>query len=173
MKRLKYLLIFIVFSIITLSIYQLWPEPMLAEDAIIDKIIVVKSARKMTVYSEGNELKSYRISLGKEPTGKKEYEGDNKTPEGIYTINDKNPNSGYHLNLGISYPDSKDIEHANYLGKPPGGAIKIHGLRNEIGVIGKSHRLQDWTAGCIAVTNEEVEELYRCVPIGTEIEIRP
>lgn len=105
--------------------------------------------------------------------GHKEFEGDKKTPEGVYRIDDKNPNSGYHKNLGVSYPNDADIAHADSLGKPPGGAIKIHGLRNGCGILGKFHRWADWTMGCIAVTNSEMDELYNAVKIGATIDIRP
>jgi len=127
----------------------------------------------MLVYSNGELIKTYKISLGKQPVGAKEFEGDKKTPEGFYFINDKNPNSGYHKNLGISYPDNDDMEYARHLGKPAGGDIKIHGIRNKIGIIGKFHRWFDWTEGCVAVTNEEIDELYEAVKIGTNIEIKP
>ena len=125
----------------------------------------------MKVFSNRELLKTYKISLGKKPIGKKEFEGDKRTPEGIYYINDKNSESGYHLNLGISYPNELDKEHADKMNKKPGGLINIHGLKNGIGFIGKFHRFFDWTLGCIAVTNKEIEELYENVPIGTEIEI--
>lgn len=118
----------------------------------------------------GNRLvKTYRISLGKNPVGHKQHQGDGKTPEGLYYINAKNPNSQFHLNLGISYPNNEDRRNSS----DPGGDIKIHGLKNGNGFIGKFHRLLDWTNGCIAVTNEEMEELYEAVPIGTAIEINP
>ena len=94
-----------------------------------------------------------------------------KTPEGIYYINDRNPNSICYLNLGISYPNEFDIKNARENNKSPGGDIKIHGLPNGYGFIGKFHRWKDWTWGCIAVTNREMKELYDNVPIGTEIEI--
>ena len=103
----------------------------------------------------------------------KEFEGDKKTPEGLYINNDKNPNSGYHKNLGISYPKKDNIENAKRLGKPTGGDVKIHGLRNKTGFISKFHRWSDWTLGCIAVTDEEIDELYNAVKIGTKIEIKP
>ena len=125
----------------------------------------------MIVYSNGDELKTYKISLGREPVGKKEFEGDKKTPKGFYFINDKNSNSEFHLNLGISYPNESDKKNAEKLNKNPGGQIKIHGLKNGLGFIGKFHRFFDWTLGCIAVTNKEIEELYKNIPIGTEIEI--
>lgn len=127
----------------------------------------------MKVYSEGVLLKTYRISLGRSPIGHKQFEGDCKTPEGIYSIDGRNPNSTFHKNLGISYPNEKDLEKAKSLGKPAGGDIKIHGLRNGRGYISKFHRWKDWTAGCIAVTDTEIEELYDAVKIGAEIQIYP
>lgn len=144
----------------------------LPDDIQIDRILVVKSKRLLHVYKDKKLIKTYQIALGSAPVGHKEFEGDGKTPEGIYTINDKNPNSSYYLNLGISYPNEADKVHASKFGKSPGGDIKIHGLKNGLGFIGKLHREIDWTQGCIAVTNEEIDELYKAVPIGTEIEIR-
>lgn len=127
----------------------------------------------MTVYVNGAPLKTYYIALGREPVGKKRFEGDKKTPEGVYYINDKNPHSAYHLNLSISYPNKEDIAYAKKHNRSPGSLIKIHGLKNGLGFIGKFHRIRDWTLGCIAVTNNEIEELYRYIPIGAQIEIRP
>lgn len=127
----------------------------------------------MHVYSNQNLVKIYKISLGKNPVGKKEFEGDSKTPEGIYYINDKNHNSSYYKNLGISYPNQSDLKHSKKLGKPVGDGIKIHGLKNGFGYIGKLHRWMDWTAGCIAITNQEIDELYNSVKIGSRIEIKP
>ena len=118
-------------------------------------------------------IKAYKVSLGKHPIGHKEMEGDSKTPEGHYTIDSKNPNSAYYLNLGISYPSLADRQRAKGEGKNPGGDIKIHGMKNGYGFIGKLHRLINWTDGCIALTNEEMEELYHLVDIGTPIEIKP
>ncbi|MEM9673874.1 MAG: L,D-transpeptidase family protein [Bacteroidota bacterium] len=145
----------------------------LPEDVVIDQIVVEKSRRRMYVYSGDSLLKTYLIALGFNPVGHKEVEGDGKTPEGLYHIDSKNPNSAYHLNLGISYPNEQDRIHAEAIGQSPGGDIKIHGLKNGVGFIGSAHRQTDWTAGCVAVTNEEMEELYRSVPIGTPIEIKP
>ena len=99
--------------------------------------------------------------------------GDERTPEGLYFINEKNPGSGYHKNLGISYPDAQDREEAERNGHNPGGQIKIHGIKNGLGWIGRFHLLVNWTDGCVAVTNKEIDELYRAVPIGTPIEINP
>jgi murein L,D-transpeptidase YafK len=118
-------------------------------------------------------IKSYQIALGKNPTGPKQFEGDFRTPEGLYYINDKNPNSKYHKNLGISYPNEKDLQNAKKQGKKPGGQIKIHGLPKNLSWLGKLHVLVDWTKGCIAVTNEEIDELYEIIEIGTPVEIKP
>jgi murein L,D-transpeptidase YafK len=167
-KTIKYVILVIFVGIFG---FYLWPEKKLDTSKKIDKILVIKHERKLIVYSNGNVLKTYKISLGKIPVGKKEYEGDKKTPEGLYFINGKSTNSDFHLNIGISYPNESDKKHAEKLSRNPGGQIKIHGLKNGLGFIGKFHRLYDWTLGCIAVTNKEIEELYNNVSIGTEIEI--
>jgi len=142
-------------------------------DPFIDSIVVTKSRRLMRVYSNGKLFKIYKVSLGKQPVGAKMIQGDKKTPEGIYFIDEKNPNSNFHKSLGISYPNEKDIENAARLGKPVGGNIKIHGLKNEAAFLDKFHHWFDWTAGCIAVTNKEIDELYETVKIGARIEIYP
>ncbi|MEI7596148.1 MAG: L,D-transpeptidase family protein [Bacteroidota bacterium] len=157
----------------TLFVYYFYPESQLSSNIKIDSIVICKSKRELLAYSNGRLIKTYKVSLGKNSIGDKEFEGDKKTPEGIYYINAKNPNSGYYKNLGISYPNEQDIEYSRKLGKPTGGDIKIHGLRNGIGFIGKFQRWFDWTAGCIALTNKEVDELYNNVEIGTKIEIIP
>jgi murein L,D-transpeptidase YafK len=156
-----------------LTVYYFYPEDKLPADTQIDKLVVYKSKRQLLAYSNGQLVKIYKISLGREPIGDKEFEGDKKTPEGMYTIYDKNPHSIAHKNLGISYPNENDILHAKDMKKSPGGAIKIHGLYNGTGLLSKFHRLYDWTNGCIAVTDEEIDELYNAVKIGTEIEIKP
>ncbi|MBS4013615.1 MAG: L,D-transpeptidase family protein [Bacteroidetes bacterium] len=173
MRKSKIIWLIIFLPFLGLIIYYFSPEKKLPADIQIDKLVVLKSKRQMLAYSEGQLVKTYKISLGKQPIGAKEFQGDKKTPEGLYFINDKNPHSGYHKNLGISYPNKEDINKARTLGKPPGGDIKIHGLRNKAGLIGKFHRWIDWTLGCIAVTNQEMDELYYAVKIGTPIEIRP
>lgn len=148
-------------------------QPALPNHVRIDKLLVYKSKREMHALSGGSLVKIYPISLGKNPIGHKEFEGDMKTPEGIYTINDRSLESGYHKNLGISYPNEKDIKHAQAHGKSAGGAIKIHGLKNGLGYIGERHLLSDWTHGCIAVTNQEMDELFALVVDNAEIEILP
>lgn len=170
-RRIIWLTIFLTF--LGLTVYYFYPEDKLPTDTQIDKLVVYKSKRQLLAYSNGQLVKTYKISLGRQPIGDKEFEGDKKTPEGLYFINNKNPNSGYHKNLGISYPNKDDIENAKRLGKPTGGDVKIHGLRNKTGFISKFHRWFDWTLGCIAVTDEEIDELYNAVKIGTEIEIKP
>lgn len=153
--------------------YQFFTDNDLPGRTQIDRLVVRKSERRLEAYAKGKLVKTYTIALGKEPLGDKRFQGDNKTPEGLYTINDKNPYSGYHKNLGISYPNASDRREAARLGQPVGGDIKIHGLPNKTPFIGKWHRLMDWTAGCIAVTNKEIDELYKAVPVGTPIEILP
>ncbi|WP_312192687.1 L,D-transpeptidase family protein [Sphingobacterium sp.] len=170
---LKSIIAFIVLLIGGLTVYNLYPEPVLDKNEKVDKLIVYKSKRQLQAYAHGKLLKTYRISLGGQPTGAKEFEGDLKTPEGLYAINDKNQYSGYHKNLGVSYPNEKDIAKAKSLGKEPGGDIKIHGIRNGLGFIGKLQRCIDWTYGCMALTNSEIDELFQAVPIGTPIEINP
>lgn len=156
-----------------LTVYYFFPEEKLPADIQIDRLVVFKSKRQLLAYSNRQLVKTYKISLGRNPIGAKEIEGDKKTPEGLYFINDKNPYSGYHKNLGISYPNQDDIANAKRLGKRTGGDVKIHGLRNKTGFIGKFHRWTDWTYGCLAVTDEEIDELFRAVKIGTQIEINP
>ena len=138
----------------------------------IDRILVEKSARRLFTFRKANQIKSYRIALGWNPLGAKTEEGDMKTPEGIYKINGRNPQSSFHSALHICYPSDEDDKHAPARGVPPGVEVMIHGLQNGRGWIGALHRWKDWTAGCIAVTDEEIEELWRVTPDGTTIEIR-
>ena len=139
----------------------------------IDKIVVLKSQRKMMVYQNNQLLKTYTIALGLQPVGKKHFEGDYKTPEGNYYIESKNQHSAYHRNLGVSYPNAQDQSYAKAKNKRAGGEIKIHGLGKKQQQFGKLHFLVDWTHGCIAVDNQEIEELYKHVAIGTPIDIEP
>ncbi len=145
----------------------------LPPEKFIDSIAVVKHKREMYIYNSGKVLKIYKIALGLQPVGAKHYKGDMRTPEGLYTINGKNPNSVCHKNVGISYPNNKDRALAAKMGKETGGDIKIHGLPNGQGYIGAAHRNTDWTYGCIAVTDEEMDEIYDHVKPGTPINILP
>jgi murein L,D-transpeptidase YafK len=139
----------------------------------IDRIVAEKSARRLSIFREGNQIKTYRIALGRNPVGAKREEGDMKTPEGIYKIDDRNPQSSFHLALHVSYPSEEDDKRAAARGVSAGFDIMIHGIQNGRGWIGAFHRWKDWSAGCIAVTDEEIEELWRVTPDGTTIEIRP
>src|SRR6266403_5500211 len=145
----------------------------LPPNATIDRIVVEKSARRLSIFCHGRKLKSYRIALGRNPIGAKEQEGDLKTPEGIYKIDSRNPQSSFHLALHISYPSEEDNSRAAARGVSAGSDIMIHGIQNGRGWIGAFHRWKDWTLGCVAVTNEEIEELWRVTADGTAIEIRP
>ncbi len=138
-----------------------------------DKVLVEKKERRLTLFSKGEVIKAYKIALGGDPVGAKERQGDNKTPEGTYIIDSRNNNSEYHLSLHISYPNEEDKRRAKELGVSPGGDIMIHGIKNGLSWVGASHAKFDWTKGCIAVTDEEMQEIYRLVPDGTIIEIRP
>ncbi|MGV6839906.1 MAG: L,D-transpeptidase family protein [Planktomarina sp.] len=149
------------------------PPAMAATHTQADLIIVDKSDRRMTLLQNGQEIKSYPISLGGNPTGHKVQEGDNRTPEGRYIIDWRNENSIAHLSLHISYPNADDTAHAQSLGVSPGGNIMIHGILNGWGFIGPMHLLSDWTNGCIAVTDAQMREIWSLVPNGTPIEIRP
>ena len=128
---------------------------------------VHKTERRMYLLHNDKILKAYDIGLGFQPFGHKEFEGDGKTPEGAYFISHRNPNSRFHLSLGISYPNPYDSEFALTQGKTPGGDIMIHGAPPN----GKRATNRDWTAGCIAVTDEEIERIYSMVKPGTPIHI--
>ncbi|MCY4303972.1 MAG: L,D-transpeptidase family protein [Aestuariivita sp.] len=134
----------------------------------VTSILVNKGERELFLLNDGFVLKKYNFDLGFNPIGGKRVEGDGKTPEGVYYINRRNPNSNFHLSLGISYPNDEDVKNAQALGKDPGGDIFIHGQPNSTNVT-----REDWTEGCIAVSNDDIEEIYRVVKTGTPIIIRP
>jgi L,D-transpeptidase catalytic domain len=133
----------------------------------VTEVQVHKAERKMYLISGNQVLKSYDVALGQRPEGDKLVEGDARTPEGSYMIDKRNPNSDYHLSIGISYPNEEDRETALALGRRPGGDIFIHGAN------GKGRNKGDWTWGCIAVTNKEIEDVYAMVRDGTPIHIFP
>ena len=139
----------------------------------IDRILIEKSARRLMLISQGEVLKTYKIALGGNPIGPKERQGDNKTPEGTYVIDGRNMDSRFHLSLHISYPNERDKNRAKELGVSPGGDIMIHGIKNNFSWVGDAHTEVDWTKGCIAVTDEEIEEISKLAPNGTIVEIRP
>ncbi len=138
-----------------------------------DRVVIEKGARRLSLFSGARTLKVYRIALGTNPVGPKQQEGDGRTPEGTYVIDSRNKNSAYHRALHVSYPNAEDRQRARRRGVSPGGTIMIHGLPNGTGAIGRAHILRDWTQGCIAVTNEEIEEIWRLVPNGTRVIIKP
>jgi murein L,D-transpeptidase YafK len=143
----------------------------MAQGRTADLVVIFKGERLMELYGGGDLLNRYRVSLGWAPAGAKRRQGDGRTPEGLYTINRHNPNSNYHLSLGISYPGPEDIGNAILLGVPAGGQVMIHGYPNRVkGVKGDPG---DWTDGCIAVNNHEIEEIYAAVPDGTPVMILP
>jgi tetratricopeptide (TPR) repeat protein len=148
------------------KVFELRAEP-------ADKVLIEKKKRRLTLVSKGKAIKIYKIALGGNPVGPKERQGDNKTPEGTYTIESRNRHSEYHLSLRISYPNEEDKKRAKELGIHPGGDIMIHGIKNGLSWVGSFHTEMDWTEGCIAVTNKEMEEIARLVPNGTPVEIRP
>jgi|SRR5436190_23986902 len=138
-----------------------------------DRVIVIKHERKLTLMHAGKVLRTYSVALGGAPTGAKEHQGDHRTPEGVYTLDSRNSHSQFYKAIHISYPNPEDRNRAGRLGVSPGGDIFLHGLPNGYGFVGAGHRLHDWTDGCIAVTNSEIDEIWSLVPNGTPIEIKP
>jgi murein L,D-transpeptidase YafK len=138
-----------------------------------DHVIVLKQERTLQLINHGKIFKSYKVALGGEPVGAKAQQGDHRTPEGIYVLDRRNARSKFYKSIHISYPSADDRSHANKLHVSPGGDVFVHGLPNGYGWVGKEHRLKDWTDGCVAVTNEEMDEIWRLVPDGTPIEIKP
>jgi murein L,D-transpeptidase YafK len=149
------------------------PLSPLPADTKVDLLVVNKGERRLSAYSHGQLLRSYQVSLGRDPIGPKLRQGDRRTPEGRYIIDNHNPASAFHRALHVSYPSTVDAARARSEGYDPGGDIMVHGIQNGLGWIGRAHRFVDWTVGCIAVTDPEIEELYRIVPDGTRMEIRP
>lgn len=136
------------------------------------RVVVNKGRREMLLLRGESVLRSYRIALGRNPLGHKQHEGDGRTPEGHYVIDRRNPKSAYHLALHISYPNGADHDRARQLGLDPGGDIMIHGFPNG-GAAPPDHPEKDWTQGCIAVTDREMDEIWQLVADGTPIEILP
>lgn len=148
-----------------------WQGPQRLERA--DKIVVMKAAHTLTLMSGDRALRTYKVAIGRSPVGPKSRKGDHKTPEGKYVIDSRKPNSRFYRALHISYPNELDREQARKLGQDPGGDVEIHGIENGLGWIGSLHRSMDWTDGCIAVTDKEVDEIWDAVNVGTQVEINP
>jgi len=140
-------------------------------DTRADYILIEKSKHQLTLFKKRKIFRTFSISIGKGGLAPKEIEGDNLTPEGIYKIDGRNAKSGFYKALHINYPNPSDIKRAQQKGKSPGGNILIHGLKNGLGWIGRFHLFIDWTQGCIAVTNQEIDEIWAWVPDGTLLEI--
>lgn len=138
---------------------------------IIDKVFVDKSERRLQLMSGDKVIKSYHIALGGNPIGHKQQEGDQRTPIGSYTLDYKNEKSQYYRSMHVSYPNAADNANAKKRGVSPGGAIMIHGQKNGFGALAKITQQRDWTAGCMAVTNDEMDEIMAAVKVGTPIEI--
>jgi murein L,D-transpeptidase YafK len=150
-------------------LFLLAPDPSVR----VDRVVVYKHERKLLLLSHGREVRSYKVALGSEAVGPKTRQGDHLTPEGIYVLDRRNPNSHFYKAFHISYPNSKDLAAAKKLGVSPGSDIMLHGLGKEYAWVGKAHVLRDWTDGCVAVTNEEMDEMWKMLRIGTPIEIKP
>lgn len=147
-------------------------EPLPA-DARADRVLVDKGDRTLTLLRDGRPIKTYRVALGGSPRGHKGEEGDERTPEGAYVLDYRKEDSSAHRSLHVSYPNPADEARARERGVQPGGFILVHGIMDGLGWVGKLHRLRDWTDGCVAVANWEMDEIMRAVPDGTPIEIRP
>ena len=138
-----------------------------------DLILVEKAKRRMKFINQGKTIAVYSIALGSDPVGPKRCQGDGKTPEGRYIIASKNEGSSFHKSMKVSYPNDEDRKLSRDLKCDPGGDIMLHGLPNGRGWLASSHRLIDWTNGCIAITDQEMDELWSHVSAGTKVEIVP
>lgn len=174
-RLLIYLLILLGFGFIAASLYSpptvvpLPPPPPLT--GAVERIVIEKAARRLQLFQNGKPVRTYQIALGFSPKGDKDSQGDGRTPEGEFTIDRRNAESAFHLSLGLDYPRPDDRKQAAAAGYSPGGDIFIHGQPN---ALPEGFKLKgDWTAGCIAVTNDEIREIWAVTPIGTTVEIRP
>jgi len=144
-----------------------------SEFPVADRVVIEKDARLLHLMHDGKAFRTFKIALGIRPVGDKKWEGDFKTPEGKYTLDHRNPNSEFFLSIHVSYPDSVDRREAANLGVDPGGAIMIHGQPNEPSRSEAYYRTQDWTNGCIAVSNSDMIDIWLMTGENTPIEIRP
>ena len=167
-RKLSVLVLF-AFVCFTWQAFSASPPPLPASAA-SDKVLVLKSQRKLYLMQGGKILKRYKVSLGGHPVGPKIREGDRKTPEGKYVLDWHNTESQFYKSIHISYPNENDLARAEKLGVPPGGDLFIHGQPNDF--TGPGKQPGDWTDGCIAVSNQEMDEIWRAVADGTPIEIK-
>ncbi len=173
LRLLVYLFLLVGFGLVAASLYSppvpVPPAPPLT--GAVDRIVIEKGARRMQLFQEGQVVRTYRIALGFTPAGDKVRQGDGKTPEGEFMVDRRNDESAFHLSVGLDYPQPDDRDRAAAGGYSPGGDIFIHGQPN---AVPDAFRLRgDWTAGCIALTNAEMREVWAVTPIGTKVEIRP
>lgn len=166
MRRRKWIILVFFGIILTASAQQ--PAARMA-----DSVLILKKDHVMELLADGKVIRTYKVALGQGGLARKERQGDGRTPEGHYVIDSRNPASEYHLALHVSYPNAEDRKRSAKLGVAPGGDIMIHGLPNGKGWVGAGHLMYDWTLGCVAVTNDEIEEVWKLVPVGTPVEIRP
>jgi len=138
-----------------------------------DRVVVLKKERTLQLLNQGKVIKTYKVALGGDPVGPKTRQGDHKTPEGVYVLDSHNPHSQFYKSIHISYPSASDRAAARQKGFSPGGDVFVHGLPNGYRYVGAAHRLKDWTDGCIAITDQEIDEIWLAVTDGTPIEIRP
>ncbi len=159
--------------LLTLSLLLMPGLALSADFPVADLVVIEKAARKLHLLQDGEIFRTFKIALGIMPIGDKKQEGDFKTPEGRYTLDSRNPNSDYFLSIHISYPNARDRREAQELGVPPGGAIMIHGQPNAPTRSETYYRTQDWTNGCIAVSNSDMIDIWLMTGDDTSIEIRP
>jgi murein L,D-transpeptidase YafK len=167
--RIRFLTVLSAFFLCVLSTAQTAAKPALHAD----RVIVLKKERTLQLLNQGKVLKTYRVALGGDPIGPKARQGDHKTPEGTYVLDSRNAHSQFYKSIHISYPNARERTAARQKRVPPGGDVFVHGLPNGYRAIGAAHRLRDWTDGCIALTDEEIDEIWRAVSDGTPIEIKP
>jgi murein L,D-transpeptidase YafK len=164
-SRRAWIAVFLCFYVASLAPAESVPQ--------VDKVRVLKKVRSLQLLHGDTVVKTYKIALGGSPVGTKAKQGDGKTPEGTYVLDGRNAQSQFYKSIHISYPNAQDRARARQLGVAPGGDIFLHGLGKKYGWVGSAHALHDWTNGCIAVTNQEIDEIWKLVNDGTPIEIRP
>lgn len=161
------------FLLVSAAIYAHWPHTYLPQGLRADRVVIYKSQRRMVLISGDRVLGEYTVALGRKD-GRKERLGDEKTPEGRYGLNTRHDrDSHYHLSLQLTYPNDDDLSRARSLGVDPGGNISIHGIRNDLWFVGRLHRIVNWTRGCIALSNREMEDIWQVIPDNTPVDILP
>lgn len=169
----KHCAIGVVVFLMLVGAWAAWPTAALPSDVRADLVVVRKADRRLDLYQSGRLLKSYAVSLGRQPSGHKERQGDGRTPEGEYRLDYRNAGSSFHKSIHISYPNVTDRTAAKSRGVDPGGLVMIHGIKNGLGWLGRLHLSIDWTDGCVAVTDREMDELWRAIPDGAKIVLKP